>query len=388
MQPHLFPNNTRSNFYSYINPRDLDYISNESEIEVAVKSLTIDNDLDRNKKLVLKSTLSKETISSYGFDNIIALFSVRKNKKGINIYRFENPVFFPTTHERLCKPQFIILDSSTNKQPNFNYGSPTFIEVVVRKKADRMKPPFTILLDSSCKESLKRFPKNKNTDFTIQLPRRLEFNKDWMLCLKSIHFENKILPNEKLHVSLTYIQGGEEIEIFTNIHKKKTKQEFIQELQKEFNEILIFQENNELIQIKWGLSNDLNVASLNIKFSTDLSNILGIEEKNITLSENTSIIGDRKIDLTVNYPNHYIVTCNICEESVLSGAPVQILKYFPREKNQRYDIEFTNNDFVKLNSKTFDRIKIRITDLRGETITSLSKQSTKMQMLFVNINSK
>ena len=94
MQPHLFPNNTRSNFYSYINPRDLDYISNESEIEVAVKSLTIDNDLDRNKKLVLKSTLSKETISSYGFDNIIALFSVRKNKKGINIYRFENPVFF------------------------------------------------------------------------------------------------------------------------------------------------------------------------------------------------------------------------------------------------------------------------------------------------------
>ena len=67
---------------------------------------------------------------------------------------------------------------------------------------------------------------------------------------------------------------------------------------------------------------------------------------------------------------------------------MQILKYFPREKNQRYDIEFTNNDFVKLNSKTFDRIKIRITDLRGETITSLSKQSTKMQMLFVNINSK
>ena len=56
-----------------------------------------------------------------------------------------------------------------------------------------MKAPFFILLDSSCETSKTRFPSNGNMDFVIQLPKRMEFQSDWLLCLKSIHFTNEFL---------------------------------------------------------------------------------------------------------------------------------------------------------------------------------------------------
>ena len=106
----MFPNNTWSQYRSYINPIDLDYISSEESIEVAVKSITLDNDIHANTSLALKSTLSEQTISSCGYDNIIALFSTTSENKGINIFRFENPVFFPTTDYRLCNAVFTNLN--------------------------------------------------------------------------------------------------------------------------------------------------------------------------------------------------------------------------------------------------------------------------------------
>ena len=38
-----------------------------------------------------------------------------------------------------------------------------------------------------------RFPSNGNMDFVIHLPKRMEFQRDWLLCLKSIHFTNEFL---------------------------------------------------------------------------------------------------------------------------------------------------------------------------------------------------
>ena len=132
---------------------------------------------------------------------------------------------------------------------------------------------------------------------------------------------------------------------------------------------------------------------LGVRFSNDLINVLGMDQQysDFTISDYLieRVIGHRKIDLLANYPNHFIVCCDICDETVLSGSPVIILKYFPHETKDltSFDIEFTNNYFVKLNSKSFDRIKIRIADLAGRTIESLSHHSTRLQLLFVNTNS-
>ena len=55
-----------------------------------------------------------------------------------------------------------------------------------------MKRPFTIFLDSSCPISKKLYPKNTNTDFTIELPERLNFRRDWTVTLKNFFLSNKI----------------------------------------------------------------------------------------------------------------------------------------------------------------------------------------------------
>ena len=87
-----------------------------------------------------------------------------------------------------------------------------------------------------------------------------------------------------------------------------------------------------------------------INLSRDLANVLGFKNTDFEMEEGESVIGDRKIDLLANHPYHFIVCCDLCENSVLSGSPVQILKYFPQEKKNEteFDIEFPNNDFKKL----------------------------------------
>ena len=398
MQSHLFPDNTRSKFNCFINPQDLNYISKNDYIEVAVKSITIDNDIDENCFYGLKSSLSGETISSFGYDTIISLFSSVKTKKGINIYRFSNPVFFQTSHHKLCNVTFEIIDLRTREQPFFKYGSPTFIEVIVRRSTLRMKPPFNILIDSSCAESKIRFPSNTNTDFTIQLPKRLEFSCDWILCLKSIHFENKFKAFQTFKISMFGKRKVDGISFGINvIVEKKTEPEtvngLIRRLQSIFNGYLkgsLFRGRIRLTRDKAFESNSDYTEQLGIKLSKDLVNVLGLDHKytNFIMGKE-SIIGHRKVDMTANYPNHFIVCCDICDETVLSGSPIQILKYFPREKHDesKFDIEFTNNDFVKLNMKSFDRIRFRIADLSGRTINSLSHLPTRLQILFVNTNS-
>ena len=398
MQSHLFPDNTRSKFNCFINPQDLNYISKNDYIEVAVKSITIDNDIDENCFYGLKSSLSGETISSFGYDTIISLFSSVKTKKGINIYRFSNPVFFQTSHHKLCNVTFEIIDLRTREQPFFKYGSPTFIEVIVRRSTLRMKPPFNILIDSSCAESKIRFPSNTNTDFTIQLPKRLEFSRDWILCLKSIHFENKFKAFQTFKISMFGKRKVDGISFGINvIVEKKTEPEtvngLIRRLQSIFNgylKVSLFRGRIRLTPDKAFESNSDYTEQLGIKLSKDLVNVLGLDHKytNFIMGKG-SIIGHRKVDMTANYPNHFIVCCDICDETVLSGSPIQILKYFPREKHDesKFDIEFTNNDFVKLNMKSFDRIRFRIADLSGRTINSLSHLPTRLQILFVNTNS-
>ena len=67
--------------------------------------------------------------------------------------------------------KFNVIDLRTGESPNFVYGSPTFYRGCDKRTLKRMKPPFHMLLDSSCKESLQRFPSNTNMEFTIQLPK-------------------------------------------------------------------------------------------------------------------------------------------------------------------------------------------------------------------------
>lgn len=434
----LFPNNTRANFESYIYPADLQYIGESADaIEVAIKSITFDYDIvnESYQTLALKSNLSYDTISSYGWNNIVSIFTLNKLDKGIIHLEFNNPTFFPSSHQKLCRAKFSIIDTETNQAPHFSLGSPTFIEVVVRHQIPRMKNPFHILLDSSCVESKKRFPKNNNTEFIIQLPQRMEFQRDWSVCLKSIHYSTNfrriydaeftytlvseagrritirtIIPHDKVwniqelieylnntfdrYISFRLLDDGKVFIFHLITDYKKRREEFLSykanEDNHDYGKAFISTDNYGKLIVSTVDENAITHSHSEISMSSNLASILGFDFRSKKLTPKERIISKYASNFNVLIPHQFIVCCNIVEESILGGQRVQILKYFSKQISDDLDVvdhHFINNDFVTLNLKNFDRIHIRIADITGNTIRCDSITPTRLQLLFINTNS-
>ena len=126
-----------------------------------------------------------------------------------NYTEFKNPTFFPTTRQLLSRASFEFIDLDTNTLPSFNQqGKSTVIQIVVKRQAKRMKHPFQIHLDSSCKISKEFFPTNNNMEFTVQLPKRLVFKKNWSVTLKSISFAKRCFFGFKRKLQTSSLQNG------------------------------------------------------------------------------------------------------------------------------------------------------------------------------------
>ena len=389
MQNGLFPGNTRSSFETFTPLQDLGYIAT-GDIEVAIKTIVFDNtrEFDTNSEcLALKTNLTPDTISSFGWDKIASIFTV--HTAGVSVFEFRNPTFFPTSLKQLSRAKFWIVNLTTHEAPNLAIGSPTFVEVVVKKQNLRMKAPFFILLDSSCKNSKTRFPSNGNMDFIVQLPKRMEFQRDWMLCLKSIH-----LTNEFLSIYDCWISIDDEKIVLENGFMD-TAQDLYLKLKNLFRDKLSFSPASDGVQIMLDpkILDLKDTEEINVEISGNLQLILGIEFKgNIKMNRDSVIKASNKINIHALLPSHFIVCCDLVENSLLGGQSAQILKYFTLDKNRHkqkmVDIDFNNNDYIKLESKNFDRIHIRILTITGDPVKCKVDVATRMQLLFVNVNSQ
>ena len=402
MQNDLFPGNTRTSFETFTNTRDLSYIAS-GDIELAIKSITFDNTReDTSTKegcLALKTNLTPDTISSFGWDKIVSVFNVHDD--GVSVIEFRNPTFFPTTLKQLARAKFWIVDLATNDPPNVTLGSPTFIEVVVKKQTLRMKAPFHILLDSSCETSTRRFTNNGNMDFVVQLPKRMEFERDWMLCLKSIHLTNEFTTIHDCWISV----DGEKITLEDGF--TPTQYGLLLKLNKFFRGKLNFTLRSDGMKIKtdprlWRrkkmkrkVGDTEEEEEIDVEISRNLQHILGLRygvSDIIKMKKDTEIKSFYKPNIYALIPSHFIVCCDLVESSLLGGQSVQILKYFPLDKTRHtqkmIDIDFNNNDYVKLERKKFDRIHVRILSITGEPVKCNENVPTRMQLLFLNTNSQ
>ena len=84
----------------------------------------------------IRSNISDPTIRNNSYDNIISLF-VGNTSKDVEHVEFRNPPFFNTRKELLSRAQFQIIDVNTNSPPNFATGSPTYIQVAIKKSIPR-----------------------------------------------------------------------------------------------------------------------------------------------------------------------------------------------------------------------------------------------------------
>ena len=125
----------------------------------------------------------------------------------------------------------------------------------------------------------------------------------------------------------------------------------LKSLFKGYLEVELFNDNRIRFVTNVNFSSHANFTTkLGVKLSEDLANVIGIGKTEFFLKPMEWIDCLNQIDLLANHPYHFIVCCDLCENSVLSGSPVQILKYFQCEKKNetKLDIEFSNYDFTKL----------------------------------------
>ena len=86
--------------------------------------------------------------------------------------------------------------------------------------------------------------------------------------------------------------------------------------------------------------------------SVNLQLIPGIEFEGIIKMNRDSVIkSSNKMNSHALLLSHFIICCDLVESSLLVGQSVQILKYFPLDKNRcnqkMIDIDFNNNDYIK-----------------------------------------
>ena len=264
-----------------------------------------------------------------------------------------------------------------------------------------MKPPFQILLDSSCPHSKKNFPLNTNSDFIIQLPQHLDFQKDWIVCLKSIQLSNEIdtIHNcwGKVGNHLFKLEDGYVANLSVVIDK----------LNAECAGKVIFELASDKVYIRddgeyWFdyMFYGEEVPPLSLQLSNNLCHLLGFpmneDGVNSFIFENPWQFEMFQSSFNANIfslqPRQFIVCADFVEHSALGGQQVQMLKYFVapqmEQNNKRLDVDFNNYTYVKLNNKNFDRIHIRILSAAdGQLLKSNPNSPTLLQLLFVNTDS-
>ena len=405
-QSDMFSHNTRSKFNSYIDINDLDYLPDQ-DIEAAIKSITFDNrrsdNLLKDHVLAIRSNICGHTIRNGEYDTLISLINSTRLTKDVVHVEFKNPTFFETRKELLSRSYFEIIDVNTDTVPNFASGSPTYIQVVIRKSALRMKKPFNIFLDSSCTKSKALYSKNSSMDFTIDLPERMDFRRNWHVALKSLFIPNKLYNIYNCYFKFYYYNWKYQSQhSATSFNIMPGYYANLQDLIDTFNRALKIYEIKLHCKIVDGkvVINYYDewtewIYSRKLILSPSFAHILGfdkgeISDKDFELQFNK--IQEQRApsesNLCLLTPRNLIVCCDVVDDTIFGGQHVRLLRLVTNPMNKESDIltfDFLQNEYVELSVKEFKSIKIRIVDVTGETINCGSTIPTRLQLMFVNV---
>ena len=394
----LFPQNSRFRFETFTNPMDLSYIAS-GDIEVTIQTITFDNLDFAGQTLALRTNLIPDSICSYGWDKIACIFTIPDD--GNTQFTFQSPIFFPTTQALLSTAVFEIVNVNIAPNINTNFISEppsmkqvtpnaTKIHVLVRNREERMKEPFQVILDSSCSTSKKLFPSNTNTNFTVQLPQRMEFQKDWVVCLKSIHMSNEFKRGCTIRAIVTTEDGAsvQKIDLDESI---STIQGLLDAINDGIGSIAHFAiEEGGLLTIKFGDKCEENYT-IRLEMSRNLMRILGFQQQSVIFTDKKRMLTSTHMPNIDAVHQCIFVCCNIVEPSVTCGQMHQVLQFFctPNKVGRTIYYEFPNNIPVKLDRKQFDRIQIQIRDGNGRILECTEGNvGTRLQLSFVNLNKK
>ena len=352
--------------------------------------------LFHSKLYGIRSNLSDPTISSSQYDTLISVFQDYSKQDVLNI-EFQNPCFFKTRKELLSRTHFDIIDINQSNQ-NPAIGAPTYIQTIVRPSSYKMKRPFTIFLDSSCQISKKLYPKNTNTDFTIELPERLNFRRDWTVTLKTLFLSNKIQNIEGCECRyrlLSPMNVTKEKSFTIKSGNYNTLSSFLHEISVGFRNQrmhLTIEESEEgRVKIKQVESyTPKRGYKVELRLSKYLACILGytsspIEDQYLRFDEELEYLAPHDPNLFLIYPKNLIVGCNIVDDTIFAGHHVKLLRLITNSDNLDSDIlsfEFLKDEKVNLGIREFKNIHISIMDTTGSPVKSESNLPSRLQLTF------
>ena len=377
--------------------------------------------------LGIRSNISQHTVRNNIFDQIVAVFNIA-NSSDVKEIEFKNPIFYPTTKEKLSKANFEIIDFLTNSRPYFDIGNPTIINCIIRKKMKKTNS-FAILLDSSCRQSKNLYEDNDSMNFRIELPERISLPENWGVSLKSLFLTNNLynVTSSKFFISykeeygqgdsLPLVEHGpprpgkrmpdryhlntmeEKYEYHINgIPLKsgcyKSISEIVEQLQKCFDENHIRMKISNMNDKLVGITSNPTTSggTFTIKLSPYLSFVLGLSNDIDKGFEHTfngveKYQANYETRLKMLKPKYVIVCADIVDETIFSGEHVKLLKILVNVENIENEIlyfDFLHYDVKDIKYREFSSIQITITDITGSPLITDSIIPTILQLEFLS----
>ena len=386
----------------------------------------------------LRSNICEHSIRNNKYDQVIAIID-NSSLGNIKEIEFKNPTFYPTSKEKLSQASFEIFDLLTDKQPNFDIGSPTIINCVVRKM--NQKNSFSILLDSSCKDSNIIY-KNSPMDFTIELAERIYIPENWGVSLKSLFLTNSLYNISSDKFFFSYSEELKQKDFRSEWREKYTKtgvtvgdgsishhsyetskipdryivdteeweyeykfsdhplpagcyeslDQLVAVLQNSFDKnqvrLNIKVEGDNLIVIS--LKEDVVGGRFKLSLSPYLSFTLGLTEnidKSFEYMFETSDPYSQIVDpkLKMLNPKYLFVCCDIVEDTIFSGEHVKLLRLLVNVEDSQFKImnyDFLQPDTKNVKIREFSSIHVTITDITGKPLLTDSIIPTILQLEF------
>ena len=427
----IHADNRRMNFKSYIDNRNLDYLS-KTGIECAVKYITFSTPTRESLDQVfaLKSNISDvPVIRNDIHETILCTFSSNEtfiSNDSISIY-FKKPLFFSTTIENLCEASFKLIDVSSNEELKPDDSQTTFkatvICICVRGRIMMEHQHFNVLLQSNNTTSKSLYQHNNNMAFRIHLPKRFNLNANWNVTLKSLHITNKINNIQKsedywFHIEAEEYEAGQQLNTPKILDARYSLPAgyFTSEIQilKILNSIctgnnlpiniLVFSKNLKkyfLFNYTKNIDNS-KMTKCTLSLSPMLARILGfISDINDGIVQHNFFPEGKRMKLKFQgqfpaaiwsgQPGQICIQCDLVEKMIVGSKLMRNLRcinIFEEKNNNVMSFSFDQNDFSHLAMKSFDSIEIRITNMDGEILTT-DKQVTNMEtivhLMFTNI---
>jgi hypothetical protein len=333
-----------------------------------------------------------------------------KEKDSYFFHEVERKTFYPLENTTLDTVNFKLVDEQD--QPiRLKTGIATVVKLQLRKMS-YFKKSFSVRLTS---EKCTLHPENTNSNFTVELPETLFFNKKWRVSVNTINlpnYFNSFPPGQVISVIYTKTTGTKEdkikgaISLPDQVFKKSELLEYINAKFKNYftskEPIISFEEN--IKQGDYVPTCVIKVYKPNgfVTLTKDLVQLLGygaedfIEYKgsfykmwkvtNLNSEGYYEIRMSNPINMEYFAPSYIMLYSNIVAPTIIGGTYTNILKIFPIiTSNDDYVIhQFKNPEYHTLLNNEIKNINLQFRTHSGDFIYFSSKEMIIVDLTFSN----